>query len=133
MALYHVGRFGSIPLLRFYNKRAYHDFSPRVANSRVLSRINLSSPFSVAFGRLFAMRIPLTLTLGVKRDLKTLSMGVLISSIVWDAVYIAVGLTVGSDGGGKAGLYVFLFAGRADPHLSSHFPCPALDKTFQAK
>jgi membrane-associated protein len=95
--LYHVGRFGSMPLVRFYNNKRLSRFIPRVvANSRVLNRINLSSPFSVAFGRLFWMRIPLTLTLGVKKRLGMLLMGVLLSSLVWDVVYISVGLTVGA-------------------------------------
>lgn len=96
VALYHVGRFGSMPLNKFYNKQRVSRFISKVANSKVLNRINISSPFSVAYGRLFGMRIPLTLTLGVKRRLKMLSMGVLISSVVWDMVYIAVGLTVGA-------------------------------------
>lgn len=96
LALYHTGRFGSTSLLRFYNNSRVSRFFSRVAKSRVLKRIDLSSPFSVAFGRLFWMRIPLSLTLGVMKKLKTLSMGVLISSLIWDAVYISVGLIVGA-------------------------------------
>lgn len=95
-ALYHVGRFGSIPLLRLYNNKRLPSFISRVAQSKLLSRIKLASPFSVAFGRLLWMRIPLTLALGARRDLKTLFTGVLISSLIWDAVYILVGLTVGA-------------------------------------
>ena len=97
MALYYVARFGSIPLVRFYHNKRISRFIPRVVvNSGVLNRINLASPFSVAFGRLFGLRIPLTLTLAVKKSLRTLSMGVLLSSMVWDAIYISLGITVGT-------------------------------------
>ena len=97
MALYHVARFGSIPLVRFYHNKRISRFIPRVVvNSGVLNRINLASPFSMAFGRLFGLRIPLTLTLAVKKSLRTLSMGVLLSSMVWDAIYISLGITVGT-------------------------------------
>lgn len=109
MALYHVSMFGSIPLVKFYSKRRVSRFTSKVANSKVLSRINLSSSFSVAFGRLLGMRIPLTLTLGAKRMLKVLSMGVLLSSIIWDAVYISVGLTVGATAVVKP-VYMFFYS-----------------------
>jgi membrane-associated protein len=96
-ALYHMGRLGSTPIVRFYNNKRLSRFIPKaVANSRVLNHINLSSPFSVAFGRLFGMRIPLTLTSAVKKRQRTLLMGVLLSSLVWDTIYISVGLTVGA-------------------------------------
>jgi membrane-associated protein len=95
-ALYYAGRFSSIPLVRFYNKQRLSRFTSKLANSKVLSRINLASPFSVAFGRLFGMRIPLTLTLAVKKRLRTLSTGVLLSSMVWDGIYISIGITVGT-------------------------------------
>ena len=97
MALYHVARFGSIPLIRFYHNKRISRFIPKVVvNSGVLNRINLVSPFSVAFGRLFGLRIPLTLTLAVKKSLRTLSMGVLLSSVAWDTIYISLGTAVGT-------------------------------------
>jgi membrane protein DedA with SNARE-associated domain len=95
--LYQVGKYGSIPVVRFYQRKHLSRFFPKsVANSRVLNRINLVSPFSVAFGRLLAMRIPITLTLGAMRKPKTLAIGVLLSSIIWDAVYISAGIIVGT-------------------------------------
>ena len=57
-----------------------------------MRRINYLSPFSVAAGRLMWLRIPLTLTLSVKRDWKTLMLGVVLSSAVWDSTYIILGL-----------------------------------------
>lgn len=97
VALYHVARFGTIPLARFYHK--WHGsrlLSKVAANTKVLNGINLLSPFSVALGRLCWLRIPLTLTLALKKSLKTLSLGVLLSSLVWDAIYISLGSIVGA-------------------------------------
>ncbi len=109
VALYQVGRFGSIPLTRFYKQRRLPRFISNVANSKMLARINLTSPFSVAFGRLFGMRIPLTLTLGINKKLRTLLIGVFVSSVIWDAIYIAVGLTVGATALIKP-IYMFLYS-----------------------
>ena len=97
MALYHLVRFGTTPLVKFYNKQQGSRFLPKMsASSKLLNRINLSSPFSVAFGRLFGLRIPLVLILAMRKNLKALSLGVLLSSIVWDTVYISLGATVGA-------------------------------------
>lgn len=106
--LYQAGRYGSIPLLNFYRRRISPRLSPeKIANSKILNRVNLASPFSVALGRLLAMRIPITLALGAKRKLKTLSIGVFISSLIWDAGYIAVGAIFGSTAIVKP-LYMFI-------------------------
>lgn len=96
VALYQVGRYGSAPLLRWYRQGRMPGFISRVVNSKAARRVNIFSPFSVALGRLFWMRIPLSLTLGARKDLRTLLVGVLISSLIWDAIYILVGLTVGA-------------------------------------
>jgi len=56
----------------------------------------LSSPFTVALGRLIWLRIPLTLILGAKRKWKVLLLGVGISSLVYEAVYLILGAIVGT-------------------------------------
>jgi membrane-associated protein len=110
MALYRLGRFGATPLTRFYQKLHLERFSSRLTSrSASLSRIDLSSPFSIAYGRLFGMRIPMTLILAVKGKPLMLSLGVLLSSIVWDAVYISVGVIFGSATGIKPA-YMFLIS-----------------------
>lgn len=95
--LYFLSRLGSTPLIRLYNRL----FGGKVANKLsgkgtgpfgFLRTINYFSPFSIAMGRLFWLRIPLTLTLGIKRAPRTLSVGILLSSLVWDGVYISLGL-----------------------------------------
>jgi membrane-associated protein len=42
------------------------------------------------------LRIPITLILGAKRQLKTLSLGILLASLVWDGMYICLGAVVGA-------------------------------------
>jgi membrane protein DedA with SNARE-associated domain len=61
----------------------------------VTRHINLTSPFTIAYGRLFGLRLPLTITLAVKRRPARLLAGVILSSIMWDGLYITVGATVG--------------------------------------
>lgn len=96
IGLYNVARLGATPLTRLYYKYRSSRFWPKVPlNSRVVNRINFTSPFSVAYGRLFGLRIPVTITLAIKKSLATLQVGVLLSSIVWDGIYIALGATVG--------------------------------------
>lgn len=95
--LYQLTRLGSVPFLKFYQKQRLSEvLNQKAASSRMLRSVNLLSPFSVAFGRLCALRIPLTLTLAVKKNRKTLALGVLLSSLVWDTIYLSVGGTVGS-------------------------------------
>jgi membrane protein DedA with SNARE-associated domain len=100
--LSYLGRFGSMPIIKFYNKHFEASVSEKLAedNSTTVNffrRINFLSPFSVALGRLVWLRIPITLILGAKRQLKTLSLGVLLSSLVWDGIYISLGIVVGAN------------------------------------
>ncbi len=110
VALYHVSHLGIRPLMRVYRRffgtavyQAEPQPEPRPPQEeagrrkiwtpfRLMRRINYLSPFSVATGRLIWLRIPLTLTLSVKRDWKTLILAVLISSGVWDSTYIILGI-----------------------------------------
>ncbi len=96
--LYHLSRFGSIPLMKLYQRYFESKVSQKLTEKnasapvKFIRKINYLSPFSVAFGRLFWLRIPITMTLGIKRKHKVLSGGVLLSSLVWDSVYISLGL-----------------------------------------
>lgn len=108
MALYRLGRFGAPPLVRFYHKmRLARLFSRVTEKSGVFGRLNLASPFSVAYGRLFGARLPVALALAVKKKPQTLSLGVLLSSIVWDTVYISLGVILGATAVIKP-VYLFL-------------------------
>lgn len=96
MGLYNVTRVGTTPVARLYQKFRHSRFWPKVSlNKRVTRHINLTSPFTIAYGRLFGLRLPLTITLAVKKRPARLLAGVILSSIMWDGVYITVGATVG--------------------------------------
>jgi membrane-associated protein len=96
-ALYLLSRFGSMPLKGIYQKYFRANLSSWLSSNnngrfKLLNRINYLSPFSIAFGWLFGLRIPLSITLGVKRQFRTLSLSVLLSSLVWDGIYISLGM-----------------------------------------
>lgn len=106
LVLYHLARFSGSWIMRFYRrifksalsiKETENSSSPQSHGllARIMKIINSLSPFSVAFGRLIWMRIPLTLTLGFRRQIKILVPGVVISSMIWDTTYILVGVVGG--------------------------------------
>jgi hypothetical protein len=91
--------------------------------SKILKRSeSYISPFSIALGRLLGLGTPLTVTLGIKRQYKVLFLGVLLSSLVFDGIFIILGLVVGANALvkptemilfsliGLTGLYVVVFA-----------------------
>lgn len=99
--LYHLSRFGSLPLSKLYRKYREASLAGKMPfNGRtpftVIKKINLLSPFSIALGRLLWLRVPLTITLGAKRKMSVLAGGVLLSSLVWDGVYISLGMITGT-------------------------------------
>ncbi|MDP2931936.1 MAG: hypothetical protein Q8O05_05500, partial [Chloroflexota bacterium] len=74
IVLYHAARLGTTPLVRLYRRGGLRFLPKLPVNAKMLDRVKMSSPFSVAFGRLVGLRIPLSLTLAVRRDAKTLSL-----------------------------------------------------------
>lgn len=94
--LYRIARFGMPALNRFYHKvRLDRFFNKIIARSGPIGRINITSPFSVAFGRLIGMRFPMLLVMAAKKRFRMLALGVLISSIIFDGLYISVGAIFG--------------------------------------
>ncbi len=95
-ALYYSGRLGMIPLTRLYKRY----IEPRLPKRQIIPAgiakiISNPSPFSVAIARLVGLRIPAALTMSARQRLLHLSLGVLLSSIIWDGIYLIVGATVG--------------------------------------
>jgi membrane-associated protein len=96
IALYYFSQYGSAPLLKLYRKY----FERKVTGKHLIPagiarRLTGLSPFSVAFGRLFGLRMPITFTLGVQKKWSVLLLGVVLSSAIWDGIYIALGNIVG--------------------------------------
>jgi membrane-associated protein len=96
LALYGIARLGNSPISKLYHKFASSRFYPKASlNNKFFNRINLLSPFSIGYGRLRGLRFPLTIMLAFKKKLAAAMAGVLLSSLVWDAVYLILGATVG--------------------------------------
>ena len=96
IVLYRIARFGMPALTKFYRKiRLDRLFNMLMSKSGAISRINLTSPFSIAFGRLIGMRLPALLLMAAKKRYRMLALGVVLSSIVFDGLYVSVGAIFG--------------------------------------
>ena len=97
VGLYHIARFGMPALTSFYHKiHLDRIFNKLMSRSGAVSRINLASPFAVAFGRFVGLRIPVVLVMAAKKRPAMLALGVLLSSLAFDALYICLGVIFGS-------------------------------------
>jgi membrane protein DedA with SNARE-associated domain len=94
--LYYSAVLGMAPLKRFY-KRFIEPRMPRrqFIPAGIARWAANPSPFSVAVARLVGLRVPMALTMSVRQRLSHLALGVLISSIIWDGLYLIIGGTVG--------------------------------------
>jgi membrane protein DedA with SNARE-associated domain len=96
LILYRIARFGMPALTRFYHKIRLDRFINKlIAKSGPIARINIISPFSVAFARLIGGRFPMLLVMAAKKRFRTLALGIILSSIIFDGLYIAVGAIFG--------------------------------------
>jgi hypothetical protein len=97
LGLYFIARLGMPPLERFFHKIHLDKFFNRIKErTGPAGRINLASPFSIAFGRMIGLRIPMLLIVAGKKKPWRLVLGVLLQSIIWDAVYISLGAIFGA-------------------------------------
>ena len=96
LVLYYSGVLGMRPLKRFY-KRYIESRIPKrqFIPAGLAKQLTNPSPFSVALGRLIGMRIPMALSVSARQKLSNLALGVLLSSIIWDGVYLIIGSLVG--------------------------------------
>ena len=96
---YNLIGLGRSWLLKLYSRIFKNVVSPDKTNNsfaaRLFRKINLLSPFSVAFGRLIWLKIPLTLTLSITKRPKPLMLGAALSGLVWDTAYILIGFILG--------------------------------------
>jgi membrane protein DedA with SNARE-associated domain len=96
IVLYYSSMLGMMPLKKLYNKYV----RPRLPKKQFISpsimkHLTNPSPFSIAIARLLGLRIPMALTMSLKRKLSHLILGVLLSSVIWDGIYLLIGATVG--------------------------------------
>lgn len=75
-------------------------FRDRLETSSLLQKLNerhWSTPFWVAFGRLFWLKFPINIVIAGTKRFRILASGVLISGIVFDGTYIAIGAVLGKN------------------------------------
>jgi len=97
IGLYFIARLGVPVLAGFFHKIHLDRFFNKIkSRTGAVQRINIASPFSVAFGRMVGMRIPILLVMAAKKKPGMLALGVVLQSIVWDALYISLGAIFGA-------------------------------------
>jgi membrane-associated protein len=111
LVLYLLSRRSTSFFERFIARRMRRKDPGDSGQFSFMKRIDTISPFGVALGRLMWLRIPLTLVLGARRKLKTLMLGVVISSLVYEGVYIALGAIVRKTTKPDSGYVLLYFAG----------------------
>jgi membrane-associated protein len=102
LLLFSVTRLGSLPLTRLYQKYIGARVKKFSGNdswfSKILQKLEASiSPFTIAAGRLLGLGTPLTVLLGVRKQYRVLFLGVIISSIIFDGIFLTVGIVVGAN------------------------------------
>ncbi len=107
LLLYFLSRKGTRFFARFISRRIPRKNSPAGAPLKILRTIDSITPIGVAIGRLLWLRIPLTVLLGARNKLKTLMLGIVISSLIYEGVYIGIGAIVGATA--KPSKYVLLY------------------------
>ena len=102
LLLFSVSRLGSLPLTRLYEKYVGKRLKKFSGNDNWLSRVlqkleSYISPFTIALGRLLGLGTPLTVLLGVKKQYRMLVLGVLLSSLIFDGIFLIIGAVVGAN------------------------------------
>lgn len=113
LIMYSLSRRGTSFFSRFITRRIPRDLAGEHSSlgARFLRHIDSISPFGVAMGRLFYLRVPLTLLLGARHRLKTLVLGIAISSTIYESVYLSLGAIVGTTHIPTSGYLLLYFAG----------------------
>jgi membrane protein DedA with SNARE-associated domain len=112
LVLYFSGVLGLAPLKKLYKKFVETRLPRRqMVPSFVKKLLTKPSPYAVAVGRLFGLRIPMALTMSAQRKLPQLALGVLMASIVWDGAYILIGMLVGPKVENKQMMLLYSLAG----------------------
>jgi membrane-associated protein len=77
---------------RLLAPRAQCSKGGKLTGTNLPDRILRISPFSVALARFTCLKLPVTITLGMNRQLIILLTGVGLFSLAWDGLYILIGL-----------------------------------------
>ena len=97
LILYFISKSTSVYLIRYTNHFMKRVDAVKTSPLKLFKKIDITaSPFTVALGRLVWLRIPLTLIMGARGKLKTLVIGVAISSLIYEGIYVTLGAVVGN-------------------------------------
>lgn len=97
LAIYYSGRLGIRPLEKLYKKVVEPRLHGRpLVPAFLTGSLTNPSPFTIAAGRLIGLRLPVALAMSARRRLFPLMLGILISSLIWDGIYLTIGITVGA-------------------------------------
>ena len=102
LLLFSVSTLGSLPLTRLYEKYVEKRIKKLSGNDNWLSKVlqkleSYISPFTIALGRLLGLGTPLTVLLGVKKRYRVLVLGIILSSLIFDGIFLIVGAVVGAN------------------------------------
>lgn len=125
LVLYYSGMLGMAPVRKFYRRFIESRLPKRqIIPIGFTKFISNPSPLSIAAGRLIGLRLPISLTMSARQRFTNLALGVLISSVVWDGIYLVLGGTLGAAAvpnpeymmlyslGGLTGLYLTVLSVR---------------------
>lgn len=97
LVLFYSSMLGMIPVRKFYKRHIENRLPKRqLISDKWIERLTNPSAFSVAIGRLVGLRVPMAVASSAKNRIANLVLGVLLSSIVWDGIYLILGATVGT-------------------------------------
>jgi hypothetical protein len=99
--LYYILGLGSTWIMRIYRRIFGSFLTENKSNNnslpmRLIRRINIFSPFSVAVGRFLWLKIPLTILVSIAKRLKILLTAIVLYSAIWDITYMIVGVIGGN-------------------------------------
>jgi membrane-associated protein len=95
------------------------NFSPYVVESKngnnhqnkIFVKMRHLTSFHIALGRFIWLKVPLTITMGLTRQLIVLLAGVALFSLAWDGLYILIGVFGRGQGLGQITILLYTFGG----------------------
>ncbi len=79
--------------------------------SKMIVKMHHLTSFHVALGRFIWLKIPLTITMGLTRQLIVLLAGVALFSLAWDGLYILIGVFGNGNGLSPFNMLLYTFGG----------------------
>jgi hypothetical protein len=90
-------RLSSPWIKKLYRRHFNADLSEKIKTRnflplKIFRRIDIVSPYVIAFGRLIGLKIPFSITLSLQRRVKNLILALVLASVIHDSIYIVAGV-----------------------------------------